>query len=101
MLLMALLLPLQGYGAMPACSEPAPTGMRATAPTAQDHCARSKTVAHQHNCTHGCCSAAMGLTALRFIAPRSGAAEITCSTLAHAPEGVLERLDRPPRLVLA
>jgi hypothetical protein len=101
MLLMTLLLPLQGYGAMPSCSEPAPAGMGATAPAAQDHCTRAKTATHQHNCTHGCCSAAMALTTMRFIAPRCSAAEITCSTIAHAPEGVLERLDRPPRFILA
>jgi hypothetical protein len=101
MLLMALLLPLQGYGAMSTCSEPAPAGVSAVAPVAQDHCTRAKTAAHQHNCSHGCCSAAMALTAARFIAPRSSGAEITCSTIAHAPEGVLERLDRPPRFALA
>jgi hypothetical protein len=100
-MLIALLLPLQGYGAMPTCSERVPTTIRATASAVQHHCIRAKTATHQHNCSHGCCSAAMALTAARFIAPRSSAAEITCSAIALAPEGALERLDRPPRFVLA
>ncbi len=97
MLFMVLLLPLQGHGAMPACNEAASADTRAAAPAAQDHCAAS----HQHHCNHGCCSAAMALTTARFGAPRSPAAEIPCSAVAHAPEGALERLDRPPRFVPA
>lgn len=99
-MLIALLLPLQGYGAMPKCSERVPTGIRADASAVQHHCARAKTATHQHNCTHDCCSVAMALTAARFIAPRSSASDITCSAIALAPEGALERLDRPPRFVL-
>jgi hypothetical protein len=100
-MLIALLLPLQGYGAMPICSERVPTGISADASAVQHHCTRAKTATHQHNCTHGCCSVAMALTAAGFAAPRSSAAEITCSAIALAPAGALERLDRPPRLGLA
>jgi hypothetical protein len=100
-MLIVLLLPLQGYAAMPTCSERVPANVRAAASAVQHHCTPAKTAAHQHNCSHGCCGAAMALTAARFIAPRSSAAEITCSAIAYAPEGALERLDRPPRFVPA
>jgi hypothetical protein len=100
-LLIALLLPLQGYGAMPTCGERVPANIRAAASAVQHHCTRAATATQQHKCSQGCCSAAMTLTAARFIAPRPGAAKITSCTTALAPEGSLERLDRPPRFVLA
>jgi hypothetical protein len=99
-MLIALLLPLQGYGALRPCSEPVPTGISAAAVAVQHPCTHAKTATHQHNCTHDCCSVAMALTAARFIAPRRSVSDITCSALALAPEGALERLDRPPRFVL-
>jgi hypothetical protein len=100
-MLIALLLPLQGYGAMPTCSEQVPTHTIADASAVQHDCSHAKAATHQHNCSHGCCSVAMALTAARFVAPRPSAAQITCSPMALAPEGALERLDRPPRFVLA
>ncbi len=99
--LIALLLPLQGYGAMPTCSERVAPVISAAASAMQHQCTHAKTATHQHNCTHACCGVAMALTAARFVAPRPGAAKITCSAIALAPEGALERLDRPPRFVLA
>jgi hypothetical protein len=99
--LIALLLPLQGHGAAPTCNDRAPIGISAPAVAVQHPCTHAKTATHQHNCTHGCCSVAMALTAARFIAPRCSGSEITRSALALAPEGALERLDRPPRFVLA
>ena len=92
------LIPLQGYGAMPACSERVPEAISAAV---RHHCTGATTATHQHNCTHGCCSAAMALTAAHFIPPHSGAAIMTSAAIVLAPEGALERLDRPPRFVPA
>jgi hypothetical protein len=99
-MLIALLLPLQGYAAMSTCSERVPSDIRAGASAVQRHCTGAKAATHSHHCTHDCCSVAMALTAARFVAPRSSAAKMTCSAITLAPKGALERLDRPPRFVL-
>lgn len=100
-MLLALLLPLQGYGALPTCGEPVPMAISAATPAVRHHCDRATTATHQHICTHGCCSAAMALTAALIIPPRSGAALMSSAAIALAPEGALERLDRPPRFIPA
>lgn len=74
-MLIALLLPLQGFGGMAPCNERVSTSISAAAPAVQRSCAHANTAIHQHNCSHACCGVAMGLTAATFIAPRHRPAE--------------------------
>ena len=115
-MLVALLLPLQGYAAMPVCTtgaaaapmqaaaapmHAAETPMHAGAATAAGHdCAGANTV-HRHGCNQCCCGAAIVLAPVDFIAPHFGVPEIASAPIAPSPEGALDRLDRPPRFVLA
>jgi hypothetical protein len=93
-LLLALMLPLQGYAAMPVCA-----ASTAAAPTAQHHCAHGSTAIHHHDCGNSCCGAAIALTPVRWIAPLQTAPEISKAVLWSPPVGLLDRLDRPPRFV--
>jgi hypothetical protein len=104
-LLFALLLPLQGYAAMPACREAA---VATSVP--QAHCAGAPavhratldhTILHHHNCDNCCCGAAMVLTADDFIAPRLTAPDISDTALWPPPAVAIDRLDRPPRFIPA
>ena len=94
-LLFALMLPLQGYAAMPVCRE----GAVASAAT-QSHCAGAPAV-HHHNCDNCCCGAAMMLASAEFIAPPPAAPGIAEAALWPAPAVALDRLDRPPRFIPA
>ena len=100
-MLIALLLPLQGFGGMAPCNERVSTSISAAAPAVQHSCAHANMAIHQHNCSHACCGAAMVLTAATFIAPRHRPAEITSAGVEPAPDGAVERLDRPPRFIPA
>jgi hypothetical protein len=94
-LLFALMLPLQGYAAMPVCREAA---VASVAP--QTHCAGAPAV-HHHNCDNCCCGAAIALASADFIAPRPSAPDISEAALLPAPAVALDRLDRPPRFIPA
>jgi hypothetical protein len=95
-LLFALMLPLQGYAAMPVCRE---ASVASSAP--QTHCAGVQGLQHRgvhhHNCDNCCCGAAMVLTAADFIAPLLTAPDISDSALWPPPTAAIDRLDRPPR----
>jgi hypothetical protein len=96
-LLFALMLPLQGYAAMPVCRE-ASVAFSA----AQTHCAGAQAVhpsVHHHNCDNCCCGAAMALTAAVFIAPLLSAPDVFDAALWPPPTAAVDRLDRPPRLI--
>jgi hypothetical protein len=94
-LLFALMLPLQGYSAMPVCRD---SSVASSAP--QTHCAGSPAV-HHRTCDNCCCGAAMALTPADFIAPRLTAPDISDASLWPAPLVALDRLDRPPRFIPA
>ena len=106
-LLLTLMLPLQGYAAMPACAQhdgsnssaagapPAGTGVAAS-PTGQHHCQHAST-ASRHRCDNCCCGAAIALTPTQWIAPLLSAPQVSSTPLWSPPMVALDRLDRPPR----
>ena len=100
-LLFALLLPLQGFAAMPVC----PQHERTASATAPLHCAGAASAIHGHS--HGnygcsnCCAVAIALTPNPFIAPFLTAPEISVAAPGFPPKGLLDRLDRPPRHIAA
>jgi hypothetical protein len=94
-LLFALMLPLQGYAAMPPCRE---ASVATSDP--QTHCAGSPAV-HHHHCHNCCCGAAIVLTAADFIAPLLTAPDISDAALWRPPTVAIDRLDRPPRFIPA
>jgi hypothetical protein len=104
-LLLTLMLPLQGYAAMPACGQPVQSNIGvetdAAAPTAQQHCVREASTAHHHSCGNSCCGAVVATTAVQWAAPLPTSSEISFIELRFPPELALDRLDRPPRFILA
>jgi hypothetical protein len=113
-LLLTLMLPLQGYAAMPGCgqldhtnsSTDSRTEKSLVAPlpalqhSMQHHCARGSTATHHHGCGNCCCGAALALMATHWIAPLLTAPEISVAVPGSPPAVTLDRLDRPPRLIL-
>jgi hypothetical protein len=110
-LLLILLLPLQGYAAMPSCGQldhtksSAENSLAAPLPalqhTMQHHCTRGSTAMHHHGCGNCCCGAAIALLAAHWIAPLMAAPGIFAAVLGSPPAVTLDRLDRPPRFILA
>jgi hypothetical protein len=104
-MLLALMLPLQGYAAMPDCGpvDAVHSGVRdpAASPTAPQHCAGVPAATHRHGCGNCCCSAAIMPTPVRWIAPILAAPEISAAAPWSPPTVALDRLDRPPRFILA
>jgi hypothetical protein len=101
-LLFALMLPLQGYAAMPICGqhdhaaqEPAHT---AAHHSAAPHCAREPAAIHHSGCGDCCCAVAIALSPINWAAPRLAAPQISNTLIWSAPAVALDRLDRPPRL---
>jgi hypothetical protein len=96
-LLLALIMPLQGFASAWSCGsfDAAP----ATRATAAQHCAHDTGVAQQHHhCGTCCCAAAIAVMPLFRVQPRS--ANLGALLPAHSPPAiVLDRLDRPPRPV--
>jgi hypothetical protein len=95
-LLVALMLPLQGYTAMPDCGHSV-----AASPTARAHCTGGPTSTHRQGCGTCCCTAAIALTAVDWIAPRRIAPEVSLALLWSPPTVTLDRLERPPRFIPA
>jgi hypothetical protein len=114
-LLLTLMLPLQGYAAMPGCGQPDHTNSSTDSSAAnslpallpalqhsmQHHCARGSTATHHHGCGNCCGGAAIALMATGWIAPLVTAPGISVAVLGSPPTVTLDRLDRPPRLILA
>jgi hypothetical protein len=100
-LLLALLLPLQGVTAMPNCAEPVASPAPAPPHSGHLHCAREAAVTHHHGCGNCCCAAAIAVITARWIAPLLSAPQISVAVLGFPPTVTLDRLDRPPRLILA
>jgi len=95
-LLFALMLPLRGIAMMPACAHP-----DAASPAPQHHCDRAPAAAHHTSCGDCCGCTAVTLSSIRWTAPRPTAPEIAVAPPRSPPAGILDRLDRPPRLLLA
>jgi hypothetical protein len=93
-----LIMPLQGFASAWGCGsfDTAPAAAPAAAP---QHCAHEAGVAQQHHhCGTCCCAAAIAVMPRIWIPPRpaiSGA----LLPVRSPPAIVLDRLDRPPRLV--
>src|ERR1700722_2870340 len=104
-MLLALMLPLQGYAAMPDCGRLDHTHSGAVhlaaSPGALQHCAGVPSAVHRHGCGNCCCSAAIMLTPVRWVAPVLAAPEISAAAPWSPPTVALDRLDRPPRFALA
>jgi len=98
-LLFALMLPLRGIAMMPACGHPDVVSPDAASPAPQHHCDRAAAT-HHANCGDCCGCTAVTLTSIRWTAPRPAAPEIAVAPPESPPEGILDRLDRPPRLIL-
>jgi hypothetical protein len=113
-LLLTLLLPLQGYAAMPSCgpldhtnsSTDSSTEKSVAAPLSalqhsmQHHCARGSSATHHHGCGNCCCGAAIALLPAHWIAPLLTAPGISVAVPGSPPTVTLDRLDRPPRFIL-
>jgi hypothetical protein len=96
-LLFMLMLPLQGFAAMPACGH-----HEAASPASQHHCDGAPGAAHHPSCGDCCGCAAVALSFMHFTAPPPAMApEIAVAKLRSPPVGILDRLDRPPRCILA
>jgi hypothetical protein len=96
-LLLALIMPLQGFASAWGCGsfDTAP----ATGATAGQHCAHDTGVAKQHHhCGTCCCAAAIAVMPLFRVPPRP-ANPGALLPVRSPPAIVLDRLDRPPRLV--
>jgi len=104
-LLVALVLPLQGYAAMPNCGQLDHRNSRmdsiAAPQTPRAHCTGAPTASHHQGCGTCCCAAAMALTPVDWIAPRLIAPEVSLSLLGRPPAVTLDRLERPPRFIPA
>jgi hypothetical protein len=99
-LLLALMLPLQGYAARAACVRQDERLNSPAAPassTAQHHCAGRSAATHHHDCGTCCGGAAIVLTPGRWIAPLPAVSEISQPAPGLPPTVALDRLDRPPR----
>jgi hypothetical protein len=96
-LLLALMLPLQGFAASWGCGS-----FEAATAATQQHCTQGSGAAQQHhNCGASCCSAAIVLTPLCWVAPHSTRPQAAMPIAGSQPSVILDRLDRPPRFVLA
>jgi hypothetical protein len=100
-LLLALMLPLHGYAAMPACEHHAPTHVAAPAGAAvaavQHHCGGGATVTHHHDCGTCCCGAVISIARFPAVALRRAVAANSSAAPSSPSKGLLDRLDRPPR----
>lgn len=97
-LLLALILPLQSFAAAWSCNAHA----GAASAHSHSHCAgdsgKPQSAEPHHHCGT-CCAAAVALTAFRWNAPRPDGCEASVPLRQPPPKVVLDRLDRPPRLV--
>jgi len=110
-LLFALMLPLRGMAMMPACghldaaspdvTSPDVVSPHAASPAPQHYCDRAPAAAHHTSCGDCCGCTAVMLTPIRWTAPRPTAPESAAAPPGSPPAGILDRLDRPPRLILA
>jgi len=95
---LSLVLPLQGFAAAPCgLSDPMSAAGAAVSPATQHHCAPASSTSHHPSCGTCCCGVAIAPLPGAFIAPLPTPSEIFNAVFSSPPEGVLDRLDRPPR----
>lgn len=99
-LLLALLLPLQGFASIMVCPQLPTAHNRAhQAEPAHLHCrehAQQESSARHHGCGD-CCMAAVAQAAPDWIAPRGETTQLSLPLLRAPLKISLDRLDRPPR----
>jgi hypothetical protein len=96
-LLLALVLPLQSFASFWSCGS-----QDTAAAAAHEHCIQpgaQQGGGEQHHHCGTCCVAAIAATALRWTPPRSVSPAASLPSHRSPPKVVLDRLDRPPRLV--
>jgi hypothetical protein len=102
-LLLSLMLPLQGYAAMPVCAQheqsASSTAESAASQAGQHHCEHG-TVSH-HHCDNCCCGVAIALAAAPWTPPLPSALQASGAAPESSPTTRLDRLDRPPRSHIA
>jgi hypothetical protein len=98
-LLLALIMPLQGFASAWSCEAlgPAPAAGHATA---LQHCAHDAGAAQlHHHCGTCCCAAAISVMPMVWLPPRPANSSALLPVRSSPPAIVLDRLDRPPRFV--
>jgi hypothetical protein len=95
-LLLALIMPLQGFASAWGCGSFATAPVTAPA-TAAQHCAHDGVAQQHHHCGTCCCAAAIAVMPLFSVPPRP-ANPGALLPVRSPPAIVLDRLDRPPRL---
>lgn len=94
-LMLAMVLAVQGFAAPPVCA-----GSAAATSTMHVHCSSEHRQWHRHGCDNCCCAVAIALLPAHFHVPHETPAPITV-TVHRFPRTVsIDRLDRPPRLML-
>jgi hypothetical protein len=96
-LLLVLMLPLQGFAAAFSC-EPHDSAAAAATSAPEQHCPHASSALQHHACGT-CCCAAMVITPLPWVPPRSISPQVRVPLLFSPPKIVLDRLDRPPRVL--
>jgi hypothetical protein len=97
-LLLALIMPLQGFASAWSCgSRDAPPA--AAPPAAPQQCAHAGAAQQHNHCGTCCCAAAIAVSPKLWIAPRPVNPSALLPLRLSAPAIILDRLDRPPRLV--
>jgi hypothetical protein len=96
-LLLALIMPLQGFASAWSCGsrDAAPAAAPAAAP---QQCAHTGAAQQHHHCGSCCCAAAIAVAPPLWVPPRS-ASPGALLPARSPPAIVLDRLDRPPRLL--
>ena len=102
-MLLALMLPLQGYAAMPGCArhDHANSGAMGMTASAMGHPHCEHATPGNGHCDNGCCGVAIAATSVRWIAPLLAVPEISHVVLWFPPTVAPDRLDRPPRYLPA
>jgi hypothetical protein len=105
-LLLALIMPLQGFASAWSCGSrdaaPATAPVDATAEAtaaAPKQCEHGGAAQQHHHCGTCCCAAAMAVSPKLWIAPRPANPSALLALRLSPPAIILDRLDRPPRLV--
>lgn len=98
-LILALLLPLQAFAALPNCALPdTHQDWHMTQSSAADHCDHAHPGAAHHDCGSCCSVAAAGNRLELFQAPPFSPPQPALKPLGSPPRVALDRLDRPPRI---
>jgi hypothetical protein len=99
-LLLALIMPLQGFASAWSCgSFDAAPAAAAAAATAPQHCAQDGSAPQHHHCGTCCCAAAIAVTPVLWVPPRLANPGALLALRCSPPAVILDRLDRPPRFV--